>query len=87
MKNLKQKHSSQDLSINEALILQQINEDGADDAVMLAHQAGFTRRLTMKIISNLRDKKLISIKSGWVSLTSKGRKLVRELWPEAVFAF
>ena len=81
MKTTKQNN----LTINEALILQQINDDGADSASDLAFQTGLSKYSVMKIVEKLRDQKLVSIKNGWASLTYKGRNLLQNIWPEAQF--
>ena len=75
------------LTTNEALILQQIYEDGGDDVVVLAGQVGLSRRTVMNILVDLRRKGLMAIDQAygdaWVRLTTRGKRLVQRIWPEA----
>jgi len=75
------------LTTNEALILQQIYEDGGDDVVVLAGQVGLSRRTVMNILADLRRKGLMAIDqiygNAWVRLTARGKRLVQKIWPEA----
>ena len=75
------------LTTNEALILQQIYEDGGDDVVVLAGQVGLSRRTLMNILADMRRKGLMSIDQkygdAWVRLTARGKRLVQKIWPEA----
>ena len=75
------------LTTNEALILQQIYEDGGDDVVVLAGQVGLSRRTVMNILADLRRKGLMAIDQiygdAWVRLTACGKRLVQKIWPEA----
>lgn len=75
------------LTTNEALILQQIYEDGGDDVVVLAGQVGLSRRTVMNILADLRRKGLMAIDQiygdAWVRLTARGKRLVQKIWPEA----
>lgn len=75
------------LTTNEALILQQICEDGGDDVVVLAGQVGLSRRTVMNILADLRRKGLMAIDQiygdAWVRLTTRGKRLVQKIWPEA----
>ena len=74
------------LTTNEALILQQIYEDGGDDVVVLAGQVGLSRRTVMNILADLRRKGLMAIDQiygdAWVRLTTRGKRLVQKIWPE-----
>jgi hypothetical protein cdiviTM7_02395 len=75
------------LITNEALVLQQVYEDGGDDAVMLAAQMGMPRRTVMHVLVDLRRKGLMVIDQAyddaWVQLTTRGKRLVQRIWPEA----
>lgn len=75
------------LTTNEALILQQIYEDGSDNVVVLAGQVGLSRRTVMNILADLRRKGLMAIDqiygNAWVRLTTRGKRLVQKIWPEA----
>ena len=75
------------LTTNEALVLQQVYEDGGDDATMLAAQIGMPRRTAMNVLADLRHKGLMAIDqaygNAWVRLTTRGKRLVQRIWPEA----
>ena len=90
----KSKKSKQmDLSVNEALILQQIYEDGVDDVDNIVDQAGMPKKVTMNVLTELKSKGLLTVIQQTygkilVSVTSQGKKLVNAMWPEAVtFAY
>jgi hypothetical protein cdiviTM7_02395 len=74
------------LTTNEALVLQQVYEDGSDDAAMLAAQMGMPRRTAMNVLADLRRKGLMAIDQAygdaWVGLTTCGKQLVQRIWPE-----
>lgn len=75
------------LTTNEALVLQQVYEDGGDDAATLAAQMGMPRRTAMNVLADLRRKGLMAIDQvygdAWVRLTARGKRLVQRIWPEA----
>ena len=75
------------LTTNEALVLQQVYEDGGDDAAALAAQMGLPRRTAMNVLVDLRHKGLMAIDQAygdaWVRLTMRGKRLVQRIWPEA----
>ena len=75
------------LTTNEALVLQQVYEDGGDDAATLAAQMGMPRRTVMHVLADLRRKGLTAIDQAygdaWVRLTARGKRLVQRIWPEA----
>lgn len=75
------------LTANGALLLQQVYEDGGDDAVKLAAQMGMPRRTAMHVLADLRRKGLMAIDQAygdaWVRLTTRGKRLVQRIWPEA----
>lgn len=90
----KSKKSKQmDLSVNEALILQQVYEDGVDDVDNIVNQAGMPKKVTMNVLTELKSKGLLTVIQQTygkilVSVTSRGKKLVNAMWPEAVtFAY
>ena len=90
----KSKKSKQmDLSVNEALILQQVYEDGMDDVDNIVDQAGMPKKVTMTVLTELKSKGLLTVIEQTygkilVSVTSQGKKLVNAMWPEAVtFAY
>ena len=79
------------LTPNEAIVLQQVHEDGEDDTRTLAQQLGMSRQHILTIIERLKGKGLIAIDSDlnglWVRLTRKGRHIMQQLWQEAHGAF
>lgn len=90
----KSKKSKQmDLSVNEALILQQVYEDGVDDVDNIVDQAGMPKKVTMNVLTELKSKGLLTVIQQTygkilVSVTSQGKKLVNAMWPETVtFAY
>ena len=75
------------LTTNEALVLQQVYEDGGDEAAMLAAQMGIPRQTAMHVLADLRRKGLMAIDQAYgyalVRLTTRGKRLVQRIWPEA----
>ena len=67
--------------------MQQVYEDSSDDAVTLAAQMGMPRRTAMNVLADLRHKGLMVIDQAygdaWVRLTTRGKRLVQRIWPEA----
>ena len=49
------------LTTNEALVLQQVYEDGGDEAAMLAAQMGIPRWTEVRVLADLRRKGLMAI--------------------------
>ena len=83
------KNKQMDLSVNEALILQQVFEEGVDDVENIVDQAGIPKKVTMNVLSELKSKGLLTvIQQAYgkilVSVTSQGKKLVNTMWPEAM---
>ena len=83
------KTKQMDLSVNEALILQQVYEDGVDDVDNIVDQAGMPKKVTMNVLTELKSKGLLTVIQQTygkilVSVTSQGKKLVNAMWPEAV---
>jgi len=81
----KSKKSKQmDLSVNEALILQQVYEDGVDDVDNIVDQAGMPKKVTMNVLTELKSKGLLTVIQQTygkilVSVTSQGKKLVNAI--------
>lgn len=75
------------LTTNEVLVLQQINEDGEEDMQTLSQELGISHNYLSTIVSSLKHKGLIMIdmtyQQLWVRPTAKGRHFVTTLWPEA----
>lgn len=83
------KNKQMDLSLNEALILQQVYEEGVDDVDNIVDQAGMPKKVTMNVLTKLKSKGLLTVIQQTygkilVSVTSQGKKLVNAMWPEAV---
>ena len=83
------KTKQMDLSVNEALILQLVYEDGVDDVDNIVDQAGMPKKVTMNVLTELKSKGLLTVIQQTygkilVSVTSQGKKLVNAMWPEAV---
>lgn len=68
------------LTTNEALVLQQVYEDGGDDMAYLAAHMGMPRGTAMHVLVDLRRKGLMAIDQAygdaWVRLTTRGKRLV-----------
>lgn len=83
------KNKQMNLSVNEALILQQVYEEGVDDVDNIVDQAGMPKKVTMNVLTELKSKGLLTVIQQTygkilVSVTSQGKKLVNAMWPEAV---
>ena len=83
------KTKQMNLSVNEALILQQVYEEGVDDVDNIVDQTGMPKKVTMNVLSGLKSKGLLTIIQHaygriLVSVTSQGKKLVNAMWPEAI---
>ena len=83
------KNKQMDLSVNEALILQQVYEEGVDDVDNIVDQAGMPKKVTMNVLTELKSKGLLTVIQQTygkilVSVTSQGKKLVNAMWPEAI---
>ena len=91
--NSPKKNKQMDLSVNEALILQQVYEDGVDDVDDIVDQAGMPKKVTMNVLTELKSKGLLTVIQQaygkiMVSVTNQGKKLVNTMWPEAItFAY
>jgi DNA-binding MarR family transcriptional regulator len=79
------------LSIEEALVLQQISESGEEDLIGLARSLQMSRQRVATLLTHLKHKGLIRIKASygdwWVQTSRKGTKLVRSLWPELQLSY
>jgi DNA-binding MarR family transcriptional regulator len=75
---------------HDALILQQISEDGEDDVMSLASELHEPRGKVLARLNALRSKGLITVVDNyngiWVRLSRKGKRMVSYLWPETHFA-
>lgn len=80
-----------ELPTDYALVLQQVHADGEEDFTNLAETLSYDRRRLSHIISALQHKGLVTVKwhysEGWISLSSRGRRLVETLWTPQVMQF
>lgn len=86
------KYKQVDLTVNEALVLQQVFEDGEEEVDDIVGQIGMPKRITMNILSDLKSKGLLTVIQRaygkiLISVTSQGKKLVHTMWPEAVLVY
>lgn len=69
-----------------ALVLQQVGENGEEDLEMLAESLRVDRQRLLHIVQSLHHKGLIyfadAYQEPWIRLSTKGRQLVRYIWPE-----
>ena len=61
LRTKKSKKHRVDLSVNEALILQQVFEEGEDEVDNIVDQAGMPKKITMNVLSGLKSKGLLTI--------------------------
>lgn len=70
-----------------ALVLQQVDESGEEDLTTLAESLRLDKTRLSHIVESLRNKGLVSIEYSahdiYVRLSTKGKKLIEMLWPEA----
>ena len=75
------------LSTDEAMVLQQIYEDGEDDIRSLSFELGITRQSAIREALKLEQKGLLIFQHSFdgllLKVSSKGKTIVRQLWPEA----
>lgn len=75
------------LTPDEAIVLQQVYEDGEDDIRSLSYELGITRRNVIHEALKLEQKGLLTFQHGFdglfLKVSAKGKALVRQLWPEA----
>lgn len=83
---MKIENSNKTLTANEALILQQLYEDGGSDVTVLAKDSGLSRRYLLELIAKLKRRGLIYLESDYmdisVHITRAGRRLISYIWPE-----
>ena len=75
------------LSTDEAMVLQQIYEDGEDDIRSLSFELGITRQSAIREALKLEQKGLLIFQHSFdgllLKVSNKGKTIVRQLWPEA----
>lgn len=76
-----------ELTTSEALVLQQIHEDGEDDLPSLSRQLGMSRHHALAIIASLKHKGLLVVTDSyhqlWVRPSARGKRMIRYIWPQA----
>lgn len=74
-----------------ALVLQQVAESGEESMALLAESLRVDRQRLAHIVQALHHKGLIyftdTYQEPWVKLSTKGRQLMRTIWPESGVAF
>jgi len=80
-----------DLPADYALVLQQVEESGQEDFTNLAESLRIDRKRLLHILKALQHKRLIRVRRAaqdtWISLSTRGRRLTANLWPESQPAF
>lgn len=70
-----------------ALVLQHVDEVEQEDFTTLAETLCLERSKLSHIVAALKNKGLIKVRTttqdSWISLSSRGRRLINMLWPEA----
>lgn len=78
------------LSPDEALLLQEIKDLGEETLSDIAWYGGGSRSQALSKLSNLKRKGLVEIRAVYgeavVSLSKKGKKAIVYLWPDNIFA-
>ena len=78
--------SINNLTSNEAIVLQQIYEDGEDDVRTLAQMLGMSAKSVVAVVAHLKKRGLVAISNDlgdlWIEVSAKGRCLIKRLWPE-----
>jgi hypothetical protein len=73
-----------ELPTDYALVLQQVEAEGEEDFTNLAETLSYDRRRLAHIVHALQHKGLVHVnwkrQDGWISLSARGRRLVRALW-------
>jgi DNA-binding MarR family transcriptional regulator len=85
------KNAIVDLPKDFKLVLRQIRRDKADDLTMLSETLNIQRARLSHIVASLRQKGLVKISNHglgeiWVRLSSRGAKLIGNVWPETMLS-
>ena len=79
--------TSINLTTTEALVLQQVHEDGEDDLPSLSRQLGMSRGYAMAVVASLKHKGLLVVTDTyhqlWVRPSVRGKRMVHYIWPQA----
>ncbi len=80
-----------ELTNEEAIVLQQINESGEEDIVSLSSELRMSRQCIVRHLSHLKRKGLITVKAAygdwWVRTSAKGSYVIRYMWPELAMSY
>ncbi|HET6924262.1 MAG TPA: MarR family winged helix-turn-helix transcriptional regulator, partial [Candidatus Saccharimonadales bacterium] len=73
---------------DQALVLQQVAEDGEGDFASLVESLRFDYGRLSHIVESLQHKGLVVLNragqsESWIRLSSKGRRLLAYMWPES----
>lgn len=78
------------LTTTEAIVLQQLHEDGEEDISALSTQLHISRGRIVALINAMKQKGLLIVnhdyQGTWIRLSRQGHWLVGFLWPEAQYA-
>lgn len=87
---MKQSIKNARLTTIEAVILQQLHEDGEEEIVSLSKQLNISRGRVSSLIGTLKQKGLLIInhdyQGTWIRLSRQGHRLIGYVWPEAQFS-
>lgn len=87
---MKFEKSNQTLTTNEALILQQVYEDGGGELSTLARENGLSKKYILELVNKLKRRGLIYLENDYegisVYVTRAGQRLIRYIWPESQMA-
>ena len=79
------------LTNEEAIVLQQICENGEEDIVNLARSLRMNRHHVIHHLERLRQKGLITIQAvygdWWVHTSNKGTRFLHYMWPEMTLSY
>lgn len=71
----------------QALVLQQVDEAGEEDFTALAESLCLDRAKVSHIVGSLKNKGLVKVNhtthDSWVSISTRGKRLIEMLWPES----
>ena len=74
-----------------ALVLQHIDESGEEDFTNLVESIRLDHKRLIHVLQALRHKGLIKMnmtaQDTWITLSSKGRRLMARIWPEPMHRY
>ena len=79
------------LTTNEAIVLQQVHEDGEDDIRSLSYELGMSRREIINNALRLEQKGLLDLHQSFDGLllhvSQRGKTIIKQIWPNAQTLF